>query len=409
MIYKKQSNPQLNNQDISSPIVEKLTDIVYERFSIMDDKQELHSSANNRNNTEMRTQLEIRLTEIKGSLLEEVNKTQGIHSKSLSDIQSTVQTQLTEAIKNINDVNTKNFDSLSKTNHDKLTQIEGEVKRKLDENFQQNLKSFESVTKNLTQMQETAGRMIDSSKDTTQTIDKFNNIFQRTSSKSFGQFGEQYLETLLEDTIPKLWTKQVKIPGSTEIIDFLIQFGDIKIGIDAKSPFTKYQDYLAAEGDDKKTMLNEFLKSVIFMGQDISQKYGKTGHLDYLLMYVPSDNIYMEITNSEKTVTALQKLHVTPISPTTIFPALSTIKTYQYRLNVNENAEMIIKGLRQVEKNVVSFREEFRKLGEKIDQAKQNYEKADKNLATVQSAVYKLKTDDLELDSSELEPALPIL
>jgi DNA anti-recombination protein RmuC len=406
-IYKNRSTPtgQINHQEIASPIIERLTDIVYERLAIMDDKQEkLHSKLDdkqenhNRNNLEMRTSLETRLGEIKNSLLEEVSKTQVVHSKSLSDIQTRIQTQLTEAISNINQQNKVNFDTLSKTNHDKLTEIQGEIDNRLNENLKRNLESFALVKEDIGKMQSTAQKMMESTK----SVDKLNNIFERTNSKGFGQFSETYLETLLSEYLnTRDWKKQVSVPKSNDVIDFVINMGDKKIGIDSKFPVTKYQDYLNATVEEKSKYLKEYLKSVKLMASDISKKYHKPGFIDVLLLFLPSDSMYVEVANDEETMNYLHSLKVTPICSTTIFPIIVVINNYIERAYINENAEQLLLGLQKISKNVVSFRDEFRKLGDKIRQAQENYDKADKNLIGLKSTV-----DSLQIYEENAVPSI---
>jgi DNA recombination protein RmuC len=343
--------------------------------------------------------LEIRFgemqTKLNGSMVGELGKIQQIQSEQMArnrenmvQMQNEVLKQLNEALANLNKANGDNFAKLAQTNNEKLSLIQGEVDKRLAQSFEQHLKSFESVNKNLGALESTAQKMIDSTK----SVDKLNNIFERTNSKGFGQFSETYLETILENHLNHHdWEAQVKVPGSNDMIDFVVSMGDKTIGIDSKFPITKYQDYVDADIVDKPARLKEYLKAVQLMAADISKKYLQPGFLDTLLMFLPSDSMYNEVVNNPELSEKLQLLKVTPISPTTIFPIIVVINSYEFRLKVNENAEAIIKGLQGVSKNVDSFREEFRKLGDKLNQAKENYDKADKNLVGLQTNIAKLE------------------
>jgi DNA anti-recombination protein RmuC len=389
-LYKNQSTPQnLNSQEISKSLAFDINHNLAPVFDRMDEKQ------NQQNQTidQKITQLEVRFGDIKTNLAEELGK-----------INLSLQTQLREAITAINDSNTKNFDLLAKTNHEKLTQIQGEVDKRLTQSFEQHLKSFETVNKNIGEMQSTAQKMMDSTK----SVDKLNTIFERTNSKAFGQFSETYLETILKEHLNiRDWAKQVTAPNSNDKIDFVIYVGDKKIGIDSKFPVTRYQDYIDAPSETKTSALKDYLKSVILMANEISKKYLKPGFIDTLLLFLPSDSMYNEVVNNPDTMEHLRKVQVTPISPTTIFPIIVIINNYEFRLKVNENAEMIMKGLQGVSKNVDSFRDEFRKLGDKIRQAQDNFDKADKNLIGLQSTIRSLKhEEEVEVqDTLELENA----
>lgn len=356
-------------------------------------------------------------TNINRTLLEEMNKVQQLQNQALSEskqtftsqqqaqeshfnklkienmeglqkVQAQVREQLSGAVGDIIKINKENFESLARTNNEKLSQIQGEIDKRLTENLQQNLKSFESVTKNLGQMQSTAQKMIDS----TSSIEKLNSIFEKTNSKAFGSFGEQYLESMLSNHLHnKLWSKQVTVPGSNDKIDFVLNMGQRKIGIDSKFPVGKYQEYLEASVEYKKASYTNFLKAVKLMAQDISTKYNKDHFIDTLLMYLPSDGMYVEVVNDHDIMEYLRAKKVVPVSPTTIFPIITVIESYERNKDISENAEYIIQGLQVMKKSIDGFREEFRKLGDKIRQAQQNYDQADKNLIGVHNTVLKLE------------------
>lgn len=315
--------------------------------------------------------------------------------KSLNELKDAVSKNLRDAIDDILKHNKQNFHTLAEQNNQKLTEIQGEIDKRMNENLEKNLQSFAHVKENLGMMQSTAQTMIESTK----SIDKLNNIFGRTSSKSFGQFSEDYLETILKEHLNiRHWMKQVTVPGSNDKLDFVLTLGDEdgfndevkRIGIDSKAPMTAYQTYLDAPLEQKSTAHKAFLRQVKNMASDINKKYLKPGFVDVLLMFLPSDSMYNEVVNDLELNKTLQSLSITPISPTTIFPLILLIKNYEMKVKINEEAQMILDGLTKVSQNVDSFREEFRKLGKQLDNAKANYEKADKSLVLVSDNVRKL-------------------
>lgn len=315
--------------------------------------------------------------------------------RSLGELKEVVSQKLTSAVEEILKHNKQNFTNLAEQNNQKLTQIQGEIDKRMNESLEKNLQSFAHVKENLGMMQSTAQTMIESTK----SIDKLNNIFGNTSSKSFGQFSEDYLETILKEHLNiRHWNKQVTVPGSDKKLDFVLTLGDEdgfndevkKIGIDSKAPMTVYQTYLDAPLEQKNTTRKAFLRQVRNMAADINKKYLKPGFVDVLLMFLPSDSMYNEVVNDLELNKAMQAMSVTPISPTTIFPLVLLIKNYEMKVKINEEAQMILDGLTKVSQNVDSFREEFRKLGKQLDNAKTNYEKADKSLVLMSDNVRSL-------------------
>ncbi len=311
-------------------------------------------------------------------------------AKQMNQVRSIIQEQLSIAVKDLGETTKSNLEIMNKSNQTKLDQINDGVQKRLDENFAQNLKSVNQVMQNLGHIQSSAEKMIESTK----SIDKLNTIFSRTSSKSFGDFGEKYLESMLREHLSDgSWDKQVKLSGSSEIIDFTISIDGKLIGIDSKFPLTKYSDYIDADSINSVSARRDFLKTVQLMGDSIASKYPVGKSLDILFLYLPSDGMYNEVVNDQQTVEYLLKRKVTVSSPSTIFPLILLIASYQFKAKINENADAIVKGLGQVKRNIDGFRDEFRKLGDKIRQAQQNYESADKNLLGVEKNILRLEDE----------------
>lgn len=385
--FRKQSTntDQINDEDVVSKILLALTK-----------ETNKNSQEQNQILIENLQKLEKRFGEQQNGIDKNFSTLRESNQESLRKIQDHLQKRLAEGI-----------ETLTKTNKEKLNEIQKEVDKRLDENFEKNLKSVQEVNKNLTQMQETAKRMIDSTK----SVDKLNTIFERTSSKSFGEFGEKYLESLLSETLAQgSWQKQVTIPGSQDKIDFVIEIEDKKIGIDSKFPVTKYKDYIEAPTEEKEKALKAFKKSVMFMAKSIADKYNKENFLDVLLIYLPSESMFSDIVNDEQVSQYLssKQVKVTPTSPNNIYPLLQTLRTYQFNTKISENAERIIAGLKVVRKNIDSFQEEFRKLGDKLRHAQDNYDKADRNLIGVQKEVLRLEQVDgeVKLEAKEADTIL---
>jgi DNA recombination protein RmuC len=310
------------------------------------------------------------------------------NNQNLLSLQNTIQTSLSTAILDLAKINNENFEILRKTNEQKLDTINQDVQKRLDISFQQHLKSFEEVSKNIGQIQNVAKQMIDS----TSSVDKLNNLFARTSSKAFGDFGEKYLHSMLSQNLhSNSYQTQVTVIGSSDKIDFVVNIQGKKIGIDSKFPATKFQDYLEAEQSDKATKLKEFLKSVMLMANDISRKYDKNGFVDYLLMYLPSEGMYTEVANNVDVIEYLAGIKITPVSPITIFPIICNIKVVQHRENINQNAEAIIKALTGIKRNILTFQDEFKKLGDKLRLAQANYSTAENSLMGVTGQISQLE------------------
>lgn len=309
--------------------------------------------------------------------------------ESLDKIQARIDEKLSLGMQNISQINTQNFELLNKTNQQKLSEIQAQVEFKMDEQFRKNLESFSVVQENLVKMQNSASQMIESSK----SIDKLNNIFARTSSKSFGDFGERYLENILKDTLlPNTWEKQYNVPKTSNNIDFCVKMGEGKIGIDCKFPMTKYNDFLEASLEEKEYFQKALHTSLQEMVDSVHEKYVTPNYFSYTMMYLPSDNLYQEATNSEKFIKHCAKKKVVLTSPNNILPQLLIVNDYNRKIFINENAEQIQSGLKKIAKNISVFQDEFRKLGDKLRTAQNNYESASKSLDNINGEMLQLET-----------------
>lgn len=334
----------------------------------------------NQHNSEFRTVLEERVGNLKTDLQQSIGD-------NLLKVQESIQDKLQKNILVISDMTKIELQKVRESTHEKLDLINLDVQKRLDENFSRNIKSFEEVTKNLGQMEQKAQIMIESTK----SIDRLNQIFARTSVKSFGSFAEDYLENLLTEYLtPNSWSKQERVPNSTEVIDFVIEIGDHKIGIDAKFPLTKYQDYaLATEDQDQKK--REYHAAILQMSQSIASKYYQNNFVHKLFLYLPSETMYTDCIENDLLIQKIQKLKVSILSPNTLFAQLILFNQMQSRYQVSENAEEIIAGLSKIGQNVKNFRIEYGKLGDKLRLAQQNYDTAEKNLIGVENNIYLLE------------------
>jgi DNA anti-recombination protein RmuC len=319
---------------------------------------------------------------------------------SLRTFQSEINDVLHGAIQNLQKSNllelekiasqSKNsFDQIYEANNKKLNDIQVEIERRLNENLANNLKSFKEVSNDLGAMRETAKTMIDS----TSSIDKLNKIFERTASKSFGGFSEKYLEQILEYHLKGLWKSQVQVKDGKEIIDYAIEFDDISIGIDSKFALTSYNDYQNAEDEYKQQKLKDYLSMIRTMATSISSKYG--GYFHHLLMFIPSDSMYNEVANDQITMDKLHRLRIVVVSPTTILSVIYAISMVKDKIAINNNAHTIQDYLLKVEKSIGKFREEYDKLGRKLKEAQDVYDKSSNHVSQVELQIGKVKKLEL--------------
>jgi len=312
--------------------------------------------------------------------------------QSLAELLEKIQKGLNDGIATLNKTTSEQLQTLSKTNTERLSHIQESVEKRLDENLKRNLESFTAVKEDLVKMQNHASKMIDSTK----SIDRLNDIFGKGAAKSFGTFSEEMLAHFLEDTIPGQYETQFQIPGSAEKIDFLIKLADQKIQVDSKFPLDSYEQLRGAEGDEKDAARKNFVQAVKTMVEDIAKKYVASKFFDQVYIYFPSDSLYLEVANDESLAKLMRTRKVYPSSPSTIMPMIGLVAQYKQRVEVNENAESIINGMQKIDKHIDAFKDEFRKLGDKLRLAQDNYVSAERSLEGVHKQVTMLGSSQVK-------------
>ena len=307
------------------------------------------------------------------------------HSKS-QESQIQIQSKLDQSLNSLLNSTQQELEKINLITKNQLEIINHDVQKRLDENFARNIQSFDKVSQNLGELGQKAQSMIDSTK----SIDRLNAIFSRTSSKSFGSFAEDYLESMLRDHLTlSSWDKQVSIPGTADKIDFVITLGDQRIGIDSKFPLTKYEDILSSpDSDNHKKLLRT---AILNMAKDMSLKYYKHNFLAKIMLYIPSDSIYLISLEDQEFHRKLNSYKISLVSPNTLYPQLVFIKSYQFNITVSNNAQKIIDGLKEISRNIKGFRDEYTKLGDKLRLASQNYEASTRSLGQIENSILLLE------------------
>lgn len=227
-------------------------------------------------------------------------------------------------------------------------------------------------------------------------VSSFQDIFK--APKLRGQWGEASLDHILSQRFPEeLYESQHLFP-SGEQVDAVLKLPNGKIlPIDAKFPLENFDKMINSQTDPEKDGFKKiFLDDVRVKIQDISQKYILPGEgtTDFALMYIPAEAVYYEIVNNlnrEIDITTLawsKKVIVT--SPNTIYLTLWTIEHWFRDSKISKDTQEIVKRLGRVHHDAEKLMDDFRKLGNHLNNAKSAYEDSEKRLMLFESKVEKI-------------------
>ena len=229
-----------------------------------------------------------------------------------------------------------------------------------------------SVTKNLTELKEAAGNILEVVKN----IQSLQDILR--PPKLRGELGELLLENIIKQILPQSSYQFSYRFQTGNVVDLAIKLKDSKLlCIDSKFPMDSIKDYISNGSKNNGDLPSQFIRDVKKHIDAISNKYilPNEGTLDIALMYIPAENIYYEIIlKDDKIMQYAREKHVIPVSPIGLYSYLSIILTGLKGLEVEKNAKEILNKIGTIQINLESFLAEFNTLGAHLNNAKSRYD-----------------------------------
>jgi DNA recombination protein RmuC len=165
---------------------------------------------------------------------------------------------------------------------------------------------------------------------------------------------------------------------------------DKLMAIDSKFPLDAFRR-ISAEGDEAR---RAFANAVKGHADSIAKKYivPDEGTLDVALMFVPSENVYCEMLNTQDGKGAqideyCRNKKIIAVSPNTLYANLCVIAMGLRGMQIEENAKRLLANLSGVQKQVETFADVFEKLGTHLKNAQQSYSEADRRFEKAQNTL----------------------
>ena len=285
---------------------------------------------------------------------------------------------------------------------DKLAAITNTVQVKMEENIREGFAQFEKIQTHLNEAQLQLKNLgvIGAS------INDLNNLLKMPHLR--GRFGEQGLERLLEDFLPRHMYDLQASPGGdgSGRADAVIKFPDRMLPIDAKFP--REQVLALFETNDPDALSEARVEFERVMKDQAKRIAGyirpENGTTDMALMYLPSETLYMEAVLNAELSDWLNKRRVYPVSPNTLIVTLQSIqmvfKMYEYA----KGHERATEELKKAQNAFGHFENRFDDLGKSLSKAQDAFEVAKGHLNRYRNRVTGLTGEP----SPELEfPAPP--
>lgn len=271
---------------------------------------------------------------------------------------------------------------------EKLAAISNEVQVKLNQNIKDGFAQFEKVQNHLHEAQEQLKNLgvIGAS------INDLNNLLKMPHLR--GRFGEQGLERLLEDFLPRHMYELQASPATDGAgrADAVIKFPDRMLPIDAKFP--REQVLALFETNDPNALDDarvEFERVMKEQAKRIAAYIRpEAGTTDMALMYLPSETLYMESVLNAELSDWLNKRRVYPVSPNTLIVTLQSIqmvfKMYEYA----KGHERATEELKKAQAAFGHFESQFEAVGKSLSKAQDAFEVAKNHLNRYRNRVTNL-------------------
>ena len=274
------------------------------------------------------------------------------------------------------------------------------MQRMVGDNMRGMQNSVDKTTKTLNERLDNAAKVISAlkqelggMKEIGRSIADFQAFLK--SPKIRGNLGE----TILYDTLGQVFSAdhyatQYRFKDG-QIVDAVLRTSDGMIPIDSKFPMDAFQRYVVAEKTaDIETARREFTNAVRKHIRDISTKYilPQEGTVDFAVMYVPAEAVYMEIIEQHEELHAYADgLRVLVVSPNIFSYFLKTVLIGIERSRLNEQAQQIWEILKGVQKETEKFGEKLGVLSRHVTNAKNAMDSVSSEYTTLSGSVSQIK------------------
>ncbi|HTP13123.1 MAG TPA: DNA recombination protein RmuC [Bacteroidota bacterium] len=301
-----------------------------------------------------------------------------------------------EALKNTTNVVFQSLKSATDTVNQQLNVVTSQlssVTQQLQNNTGQVGSRLDNAAKVISEVQNKLGELGKATqeiKELGQSVSKLEEMLK--APKLRGGLGELLLEDLLKQVLPpNAYEFQYKFKNG-QTVDAIIRTAGGMVPVDSKFPLENFRKMLEMKSEQETRTATRLFKGDVKKHVDaIAQKYilPDEGTFDFALMYVPAENIYYETIIKEDSVDEESSIysyaagkHVVPVSPNTFYAHLRVIALGLKGLQIERSAKEIYQHLHRLESELGKFSELFDTLGTQLGNAKNNYDKADKQLST---------------------------
>ena len=314
----------------------------------------------------------------------------------VSNTDSTLRTQLELLRNSINEQISSTIESLNlqvKTTTETTSSGFKLVTQQIDERLKNTSEIFSQITQMVSKLDSSASQLLQNTQELLKSLG---------SIKLRGSFGEEMLEKLLLDILPKENVKfQYPVnPHSGNKVDAAVIFKDKVIPIDSKFNMEKFFQCEQARNEvEKQEYEREMIRAIKQQKDDIAEKYVLPQYgSEYAFMYIPSEAVFLKILTlklkDETLIRYAAKKRVIISSPQTLLPYLQFVIMGLHTEQISKNIAYLRQQLQALVLNLDKFKESFSIVGKHIKNAYERYIDTEKELGILDSRLKSVASID---------------
>ena len=290
-----------------------------------------------------------------------------------------------------NEILKKQSNELSETNKQKLSEILNPLKtdidnfkKKVEESQEKNKEQFDVFGEKVKSLQENANKISQEANNLADAL--------KGQKKIQGNWGETILKQILENAGLteglnfKLQETVTDANNDRLIPDCVIYLpDDTAFVIDSKVSLNAYSQYFATEDAKKQEEFARMHTAAIRKHIDelAAKKYETLkGNLDFVFMFIPIEAAFLLAVNTDNDLLNYaykQKVMITTTN--SVMTCIKMVDDLWIRQEQDKNVAKIIKGAQGIYEKLAGFAESLKKVGEKIENSKKEYDKAISHLS----------------------------
>jgi DNA recombination protein RmuC len=155
---------------------------------------------------------------------------------------------------------------------------------------------------------------------------------------------------------------------------------DLKANMDVKFPLERYRSYIDAEGDEPRA---QELHGLVQAVRGHVKAVAARGYIDpkvptvpYVIVFIPNEQIYGLVLSAQPDlIDEALRQKVVLASPLTLYAMLCVVRQAAEHANIMKTADEVLTLLAQFTREWGKYNEAFEKLGQRIEQTKDEYER----------------------------------